>query len=251
MTIKFFKAGTKEERAAINLFLVRHNSRGQGSTKGYVAYYAATLPDDGRPLVDRIVAAAKICPLHTKQAAIFYGGDDWRHVYNLQRLAKHSPDETLLSRFVGWALREIGKDPKVWYVSTYADTSTFKSNNRPHDGGIYRATNAMYCGMTDGGIEGFIRDGQRHSMRCGPKTWTVCELKDINRQARLEGKPEPIKFIKSAGMHRYCWAVGSPLKKMFRHRALAKRMERFRFEAVYQPRLLVRLWRLLPQIERG
>jgi hypothetical protein len=48
VSIIFIRANTRSEREAINLFLVRHNSRGQGSTKGYVAYYAATLPDDGR-----------------------------------------------------------------------------------------------------------------------------------------------------------------------------------------------------------
>ncbi len=87
--IKFFKATTAEERQAINVFLTRHNQRGQGSTRGYVAYYAAATPDDGQPLLNRLVVATKFCPLHTPQAAKFFAGADWRHVYCLQRLAAY------------------------------------------------------------------------------------------------------------------------------------------------------------------
>ncbi len=237
-SIKFFKAGTPDERKAINLFLLRHNSRGAGSKTGYVAYFAASFPPDGRPLLERIVAAAKICPLHTPQAARFYGGSDWRQVYVLQRLAavfwKHSlseAPENLLSQFLGWCLKEVGRDPKVWYVATYADPNTFDSRTgRPNDGGIYRATNAIYCGQTAGNrVEGYILNGERRSMRCGPKT---LRIGDIPRQARI---------IRGAPKHRYCWAVGPPLRRSFRRRVLEKRMRRFRFVAAYQPRLLARL----------
>ncbi|MBN1887241.1 MAG: hypothetical protein JW850_04605 [Thermoflexales bacterium] len=240
--IEFFKAETKEERDAINLFLLRHNKRGAGSKTGYVAYYAAITPDDGRPLVDRLVAAAKICPLHTPQAARFYAGDGWRHVYCLQRLAAYHAPENLLSKFLAWVLQEAGRDERIWYIATYADVGTFNDEiGRPHDGGIYRATNAVYCGRSGGGVEGFVLDGQRYSMRCGPKTRTVSELRDMNVQARLEGKPEPVRILRSAGMHRYCWPVGAPLQRAFRRRALEARMSGYTFAKRYQPRLLARL----------
>jgi hypothetical protein len=241
MTIEFLKATTVGERSAINLFLTRHNTRGQGSTKGYVAYYAAVLLDDGKPLIDRLVAVAKICPLHTPQAAKFFAGNDWRHVYCLQRLAAYRAPDNLLSQFIGWILREAGRDERIWYVATYADTGTLDDRTgKPHNGGIYRATNAVYAGMTKGKkAEGFILDGKRHSMRCGPKTYKLADL------------PESARVLRSSRMHRYCWAVGSPLKKVFRLRVLAKRMGKFKFEAMYQPRLLARLRRLFSAGGKG
>jgi len=231
VTINFFKAETKAERDAINLFLTRHNQRGKGSVTGYVAYYAATWPDDGRSLVDRLVAAAKFCPLHTPQAARFFGGEEWRHVYCLQRLAACHAPENLLSRFLGWCLKRMGEDPKVYYVATYADTGTFDPRTeRPHNGGIYRATNAVYCGLTEGKrVEGFIVDGQRRSMRQGPKTLTLADI------------PDNARVLRHNPQHRYCWAVGPTLARVSRRRGLEMRMSRFKFTPVYQPRLLARL----------
>ncbi|MCP4537718.1 MAG: hypothetical protein GY832_11270 [Chloroflexi bacterium] len=252
MTITMIRATTKIERDAINTFLVRHNVRGSGSTRGYVAYYAAIDEADG-PLLDRIVAVAKICPLHTPQAAKFFAGDDWRHVYCLQRLAAHRAPTNLLSQFVAWCLRECAKDDRIHWVATYADTGTRNTETgRPHDGGIYRATNAVYAGLTRGGrVEGFIQDGQRHSMRCGPKTHTVSGLNSINTQARLVGKPDPIKMIRSSPMHRYCWAIGATRRERRRRlRILKRRMARFQFVPMYQPRLLAVIKSIWIQLRR-
>ncbi len=241
MQYSYFKVTTKEDRQAINLFLERHNKRGQGSNRGYVACYAAARPLD-RPLLDRLVAVAKFCPLHTPQAARFFAGEHWRHVYCLQRLAASRASKNLLSQFLAWSLREMGKDPKVWYVATYADSGTFdERNGRPHNGGIYRAANAVYCGMTRGRrVEGFVFRGKRRSMRNGPRTYTVTRLKRLNARARLLGRPEPVRLIRSRPMHRYCWAVGSRLKRAFRRRELERRMAGYQFKKVYQPRLLAR-----------
>jgi hypothetical protein len=244
--IRFLRAQTASERAAVNTFLARHNQCGPGSTRGYVAYYSAVEEGADRPLIDRILAACKVCPLHTPQAARFFAGEDWRHVYCLQRLAAHHAPPNLLSQFLGWVLREMGRDPRVWYVATYADQGTFnQANGLPNVGWIYMATNAVYCGLTKGGMEGFVKDGARCSMRCGPITHTKRELEQVNAKARLIGKPEPVRFIKSPGMHRYCYAVGTPLAQAFRRRTLIKRMAAYHFVAEYQPRLLVRLWQRL------
>jgi len=248
VVIRFYRAEDPVSREAINRFLARHNVRGQGSTRGYVAYYAAAWPDDGRPLLDRLVAAAKFCPCHTPQAARFFAGPDWRRVYVLQRLAACRAPENLLSEFVGWCLREMGRDARCWYVATYACTSTYNSlTGLPHDGGIYRATNAVYCGLTEGGrVEAFGRAGQRHSMRCGPKTYTVAELADLNAQARLAGRPEPILLLRGAPKHRYCWPVGTNVwQRQQRRRTLARRMAQYQYVPAYQPRLLARLCVLL------
>jgi hypothetical protein len=227
--VNFSRATTPEAKAAVNLFLVRHNRRGSGSDKAYVAYFAASCDN-------KIIAAAKFCPLHTPQAAKFFGGDDWRHAYCLQRLAADHPPANLLSEFGGWCLREMGKDPKVWYVATYAATGDFDEREpdvqkqKPHDGGIYRATNAVYCGMTEGGrIEAFIHEGKRYSMRQGPRTLRKADI------------PLGALTVRSQPQHRYCWAVGPTLKRFFRQRELVKRMARFKFEPVYQPRLLIKV----------
>ncbi|MBU1747591.1 MAG: hypothetical protein KKA73_07875 [Chloroflexi bacterium] len=237
MGIRFYRADDAASKDAINAFLTRHtqcpvdNQRGAGSTRGYVAYYATAWPDDGRPLLDRLVAVAKFCPLHTPQAARFFAGGDWRHVYTLQRLAACRAPANLLSQFLSWCLREMGRDERCWYVATYTCTSTYGPDGLPHDGGIYRATNAVYGGLTASGrVEGFLREGRRHSMRCGPKTHTVAELTAINEAARQAGRQDPIRPLRGAPKHRYCWAVG-PNRWVRRQcqRALEQRLARYQF----------------------
>ncbi len=222
------------EAEAVNQFLQRHNIRGQGSTVGYVAYYAAIEPSGNHlPLVDRIVAAAKVCPMHTPTAAKFFAGRQssaWKNVYILQRLAAYRAPENLLSKFLGWVLRECGKNSNIHFVSTYASTTDYSPWGRMNDGGIYRIVGGVYCGMTKGGrIEGFVHNGQRFSMRQGRKTLTK---KDI---------PVEAKVLRAGPMHRYCWAVGPPLKRAFRRRDLAARMSKYQYIPFSQPRLLVRL----------
>lgn len=226
----FTVATTPDEREAVNAFLDEHNPRGRGSTRGYVAYYAATSAADGQ-----IVAAAKLCPLHTPQSARFFAGEDWRHVYCLQRLAAQGVAANVLSRFLAWCLRQIGHDPRVWYVATFADSATFDTRyNRPHNGGIYRATNAVYCGLTRSSrVEAYVLDGQRHSVRRGPKTLRLSEI------------PAEAALIRGTDKHRYCWAVGAPLQRRFRLRALQQRMAQYHFVPAYQPRLLIRILRRL------
>jgi hypothetical protein len=130
MRFEFTKAKTGPEKEAIDLFLTRHNSRGKGSTRGYVACYAAMWPPVGE-------------------------------------------------------------------------------------------------------IEGYILDGQRSSLRKGPKTLKVGEI------------PANARIIRNRPMHRYCWAVGPPLKRAFRRRKLVRRMSRFKFVPAYQPRLLTKLQEIL------
>jgi hypothetical protein len=230
--IHFFKAATRAERVAIDAFLARHNVRGAGSRTGYVAYYAAAQPADGRSLLDRLVAALKICPLHTPAAARFFAGEEWRHVYVIQRLAACRAPDNLLSRFLSWCLKDIGRDEKVWYVAAYADSGTYNPlTGRPNSGAVYRASAGLYAGQTRGGdVEGYLYQGQRHSLRRGPRT---LRLSDIPAGARL---------LRGGRKHRYCWAVGPPLARRFRRRKLERRMAAYRYVPVYQPRLLARAW---------
>jgi hypothetical protein len=156
--IHFFKAASRAERVAINTFLARHNVRGAGSRTGYLAYYAAAQPADGRSLLDQLVAALKICPLHTPAAARFFAREEWRHVYVIQRLAACRAPDNLLSRFQSWCLKDIGRDEKVWYVAAYADSGTYNPDTgRPNSGAVYRASGGLYAGQTrGGGLEGYL-----------------------------------------------------------------------------------------------
>jgi hypothetical protein len=75
---------------------------------------------------------------------------------------------------------------------------------------------------------------ERRSLRCGPRTLRLGEI------------PAAARLIRSAPKHRYCWAVGPPLKRLFRRRALRQRMAQYQFEPIYQPRLLARLQSIWP-----
>lgn len=232
--LKLIKATTKKERDAINTFLIRHNQRGCGSRTGYIAYYAA-IADDHQPLLEQIKAAAKICPLHTPQAAKFFAGPWWRHVYNLQRLAAANTGKNDLSRFLAFCLRDIGNDAKVWFVTSYADTGIFNPiTGLPHNGGIYRALNAIYAGLsTAGGVEGYIHNGTRYSLRKGPKTLRIKEI------------PLNSRILRKTAKHRYVWPVGPRLKRLGRRAWLIYRFKHFVFVSAYQPRLLIHAYKLL------
>lgn len=231
--IRLFRAETKEQKEACDLFLLRHHPDQQGSTAGYRAYFAAYSPAPGRPLVDTLVAVAKVCPMHTPSAAdFFYGGPGGKsHVYILQRLAAFQAPENTLTQLISFCLREMGKDERIHYVSSYADTGHFNAEGRPHDGGIYRICHFIYCGMTDDKkkLTGFILDGKKHHIRKGGKTM---RKRDIPAEAKL---------IYAYRKHRYCKAVGPRLKRSFRQIELVRRMAKYQFEAVYQPKLMIKL----------
>jgi hypothetical protein len=240
----FFKATTKEEKNTIDLFLNRCHNRGCGSTAAYRAYFAATYPPDGRPLIERIVAVAKICPLHTPSAAKFFAGPGnkgWRHVYCLQRLGVCRAPYNLLSKFLAWCFKDAGLDNRIWYIATYADPFTAGPDGMAHLGFVYRSIGMTYCGISHGGnIEGYKMGGAYHSMRKGKRT------------LRLSDIPPGASIKRSTPKHRYCKAVGPPLARAFRQRDLDRRMAQYIFQPIHQPSLLCELldwikliWRLL------
>jgi hypothetical protein len=183
------------------------------------------------------MAAEKICPPHTPAAAKFFGGDSWKKTYVVQRLAAYRCPDNLLSEFHAWVLRQLNQSDRMHYLATYASTGDFDNRSGiPHDGGIYRATNAVYCGMTDPSrkkVEGYVLNGEFNSLRKGPKTMRVPEI------------PPEARLVYAAPSHRYCWAIGRPVARAFRLRKLKKRMKRFTFVPAYQPRLLTRIWQSL------
>jgi hypothetical protein len=231
------KAEARLIHQEINRFLFRHNKHQAGSTRGYTAYFAAYWPPDGRELVDRLVIAAKVCPLHTPTAADFFAKEDLhtqgRNVYCLQRLAGHHASENLMSNFLGWLMRFIGKaDPNIHLVATYADTGVVDPRNgRAHQGLVFRASGAIYCGLTEGRrLEGYLLNGRKYSRRRGPET------------LGLDQFPVGAQPVYSTPKQRWCYAVGpNRLVRALRYHALKKRMEHFEFVPIYQPRLLARL----------
>ena len=84
-----------------------------------------------------------------------------------------------------------------------------------------------------GTVEAYIYEGQRHSMRRGPRTLRIGDI------------PAGARVVRSSPKHRYCWAVGPPLVRACRRRKLEQRMARYRFVPAYQPRLLARVWQAL------
>ena len=236
------KAEARLIHKAVNDFLFIHNKHQIGSTRGYTVYFAAYLPQDGWPLIDRLVVVAKICPLHTPTAADFFVGDDphtqKRNVYCLQRLGGYRTTENLMSNFLGWLMRTIGRlDRNIHLIATYADTGEVNSETgQPHQGLVYKASGAVYAGLTTGRrLEGYALGGIRYSMRRGKITLGP---KDI---------PAGALPIYATPKQRWCYAVGpNRLVRALRFHALKKRMAHFEFVPVHQPRLLVSrkpLWR--------
>jgi hypothetical protein len=178
------------------------------------------------------VAALKICPLHTPAAARFFAGEDWRHVYAIHPRVRggYRAPPNLLSRFLSWCLKDIGRDAKVWYVVAYADSGAYNPRTGlPNSGAVYRAAGGAYAGQTQGGgVEGYIQDGERRSLRRGPRTLRVSDI------------PPGARVVRSAPKHRYCWAVGPSLARKFRRRRLARCTARYKYVPVYQPRLFIR-----------
>ena len=75
----------------------------------------------------------------------------------IQRLAACRAPDNLLSRFLSWCLKDIGRDEKVWYVAAYADSGTYNPRTgRPNSGAVYRASGGLYAGQTRGGVEGYL-----------------------------------------------------------------------------------------------
>lgn len=231
----FFRASTSQEREDINQFLSVHNVRGKGSTNGYVGYYASCVGG-------KLVAAAKVCPLHTPSAANFFSGrNDGKAVWCLQRLAAFNAPKNTLTRFISFILKDLSKDKRIHYLSTYGCTDTFnQAKGVPHYGAVYQASNALYFGLTKGGrIEGYTWLGDRHSMRKGPKTLRVSDI------------PDGALVHRSAPKHRYCWPVGTPLKRKYRRLRLLANPNCQAYPKAWQPRLLARLLMQLKKLSES
>jgi hypothetical protein len=226
-SVSFVRVTTNSEKEAINQFLLAYNDFDAGSSIGYVAYYAA-LAHSGE-----LVAASKFCPMHTPQAARFFGGEAWCNVYNLQRLAAHNyPGK--LSKFVRFCLKDQGNNPNIHYVGTYADTGKINSlTGAPQLGTVYRYAGAVYCGMTrpSNKIIGYRLDGKFRSMRNGKRTLRLADI------------PEGAIPERATMKHRWAWGVGPQPVRAVRHTELAWRMKHYEWQAIYQPRLLLQLWR--------
>jgi len=72
------------------------------------------------------------------------GKENSNRVYELNRLwMSDKCPKNSESRFIGWALRQLKKINPPLILVSYADT------NQNHSGGVYRATNWIYTGLSD------------------------------------------------------------------------------------------------------
>jgi hypothetical protein len=110
----------------------------------------------------------------TRSAAEASWDGDFREVLALHRLACRPDVPTNGSSFlIGASIRHIVRDGRYRCLITYADT------NQGHEGGIYKATNWEYLGLTTPEST-FVDDaGVMVSRKAGPKTRTHIEMTEL------------------------------------------------------------------------
>lgn len=126
-----------------------------------------------------------------------FGAENYTHVLHHHRLAIH-PDAPRMtaSAFLGACLKQIKRDrPDLWAIFTYADLC------QGHDGIIYRATNALPCGVVGRGNLKFRDcDGNLRVTQSMKGTWP-----ERRQEAALQGWTE----VRCKGKARYVWLIGS------------------------------------------
>jgi hypothetical protein len=114
-----------------------------------------------------------------------------RKVTTLHRLVvKPGEPQNVAGMLIARSLKHLRKDGRYDTVLTFADTS------RGHEGTVYKATNATYCGLTR--REPYWEDpatGRRVS-RKATRSRTVAEMRALGLQQRM-----------SPGKHCFKWAL--------------------------------------------
>jgi len=170
------------DKSDAKLFIYQYHYLGN---KGFRSEYIYGLFDD--------IELKGVCVFHgisapeTVVGAFGLQRDEQHGLYELGRLAMHPSlnGGNYTSWFVSRAIKRLCKDTEVRAIISYADSSV------GHIGSIYRACNALYCGVTkpknDFYVNGKIKERGK--------------TKNING----EWKPRPIK-------HRYVWIYDTTLK---------------------------------------
>lgn len=141
-------------------------------------------------LMDRVtgecVGAAWWIP-PTKSAAQASWDGDWKRVLSLHRLVvKPNMPTNAASFLIGRSIRLIRQDGRWGCLVTYADTG------QGHLGGIYRATNWEYVGLTTPEAQWVDSTGRFVARKAGPKTRTKGEMQELGY--RLLGRYSKHKY---------------------------------------------------------
>jgi hypothetical protein len=147
-------------------------------------------------------------PTRSVCASVF-GKENLHRVWHMGRLAvaENAPRNSE-SRLIGGSLRVIRHDhPNVWAVLTYA------AIDAGHIGYVYRATNALYTGLSDVRSVRYYtdRDGKRRATRLGGQFVNASRAIELGWQLQ-QGERK----------HRYVYILGSRTER--RHRLALLRL---------------------------
>jgi len=119
----------------------------------------------------------------------------------LTRIALNS-HKTPVSRIIAIAIRFIKKThPNLRLIVSFADPQY------GHHGGIYQATNWIYCGDTAPSKEYWFKGSRLHSRQVSEKGWNIQQ--GAKRKTR---KPSECKIISTIGKHRYLMPLDETIK---------------------------------------
>ena len=114
-------------------------------------------------------------------------------------LTKHI---TPVSRILKFAIMFLKKNsPKLRLIVSFADPQY------GHHGGIYQATNWVYCGDTMPSSEYWYNGKRLHSRQVSEKGWNIQQ-----GQKRKTVKPSECKIVKTVGKHRYLMPLDDEMK---------------------------------------
>jgi len=120
-------------------------------------------------------------------------------------LTKH---EATVSKILSIAIKFLKKsNPKLRLIVSFADP------NHGHHGGVYQATNWVYCGEIEPGFSYFDANGKRwHSRQVSEKGYNIQQGK-----VRKAVKPSECVKVKQQGKHRYLFPLDNSMKDQIEH----------------------------------
>lgn len=113
---------------------------------------------------------------------------DWDKVLTLSRLViLPGQPKNAASYLISQSVKLIQADGRWLKLVTYADT------RQGHTGGIYRATNWTFDGMTDATPTWINPEGRTVAKKCGDRTRTVAEMEALGY--RMIGRFTKLRFV--------------------------------------------------------
>lgn len=141
----------------------------------------------------------------------------------LTRIALSNHKNTV-SRIMKFALMFLKKNsPNLKLIVSFADPQY------GHHGGIYQASNWIYCGDTGLGVEYWHNGKRLHSRQVSEKGWNIQQ-----GQQRKTVKPSECKVIKTLGKHRYLMPLDDNMRKQVQQLAkpYPKRMKQAMIDTI-------------------